>query len=64
MSKIIATAAIRGAHKLVKQAEVLLLKAIKTKGENNVVLMLVISNIHWVFSWKCHVSCFYKQTSI
>ena len=34
MSKIIATAAIRGAHKLVEQAEACLLEAIKTKGEN------------------------------
>jgi acetyl-CoA synthase len=34
MSKIIATAAIRGAHKLVKQAEVVLGKAIDKKGKD------------------------------
>lgn len=34
MSKIIATAAIRGAHKLVKQAEESLNKVIKTKGKD------------------------------
>jgi acetyl-CoA synthase len=34
MSKIIATAAIRGAHKIVKQAEEALLKAIEQKGKD------------------------------
>jgi len=34
MSKIIASAAIRGAHKIAKQAEDILTKAIKQKGED------------------------------
>ena len=34
MSKIIASAAIRGAHKIVKQAEDILAKAIKEKGKD------------------------------
>jgi acetyl-CoA synthase len=37
MSKIIATAAIRGAHQLVKQAEEMLTKAIEEKGKDSVV---------------------------
>ena len=34
MSKLIASAAIRGAHRLVKQAEEMLEKAIAEKGES------------------------------
>ena len=34
MSKIIASAAIRGAHKIAKQAEEILLKAIEQKGKD------------------------------
>ncbi|UCG56042.1 MAG: CO dehydrogenase/CO-methylating acetyl-CoA synthase complex subunit beta [Phycisphaerales bacterium] len=34
MSKIIASAAIRGAHKIAKQADVILAKAVKEKGED------------------------------
>ena len=34
MSRIIASAAIRGAHKIVKQAEQILAKAIKEKGKD------------------------------
>jgi len=37
MSKIIATAAIRGAHKIVRQAEEILARAVKEKGEGTVV---------------------------